>query len=228
MNLITINSGMISTGENMDFLRQLDLFKPSEAKVVIIGAGAIGSFTALTLAKMGIKNLTVYDWDTVEKHNIPNQFYRISDIGKLKVDALKEIVKDFSNIEIKSINAKIKDVQFDCDFLIVAVDNMKTRKEIFESIKYTIFIKKLIDARMGAEVFKILTINPSDIDDIEMYEKTLHSDEDATEEPCTRRAIIYNILTIASFIANNVKKVIMNQKIQKKLVMDIYNQKIYI
>ena len=72
--------------------RQLDILDPKsmDVPVTIIGAGATGSFTALSLAKMGIRNITIYDFDTVEEHNLPNQFYRQCDLGKRKVEALRE------------------------------------------------------------------------------------------------------------------------------------------
>ena len=92
------------------FHRQLDLLdlKLSSTPITIIGAGATGSFTALTLAKMGFSELTVFDFDTVEEHNLPNQFYRTSDLGKPKVLALQEIIRDFEGIEIKARNEKYR------------------------------------------------------------------------------------------------------------------------
>ena len=61
------------------FQRQLDLANPAQLKVpiTILGAGAVGSFTTLTLAKLGCSSLTVYDPDTVEVHNLPNQYFSV-------------------------------------------------------------------------------------------------------------------------------------------------------
>ncbi|MEK6569249.1 MAG: ThiF family adenylyltransferase, partial [candidate division NC10 bacterium] len=82
----------------MDLSRQIDLVEPEalEIPVTMIGCGGIGSFSALALAKMGCVHLTVYDDDRVEEHNIPNQLYRLSDVGQLKVICLAEIIKDFT------------------------------------------------------------------------------------------------------------------------------------
>jgi shikimate 5-dehydrogenase len=62
------------------FLRQLDIADPSKFKdkpVTVIGAGEIGAATVVALAKTGFENITVYDFDTVEEHNFPNQLLPI-------------------------------------------------------------------------------------------------------------------------------------------------------
>ena len=57
-------------------LRQLEIAYPSQFKdrpITVIGAGGIGAATVVALAKTGFENITVYDFDTVEQHNLPNQ-----------------------------------------------------------------------------------------------------------------------------------------------------------
>ena len=51
--------------ESNRFWRQLDLCPPDKLKfaITVIGAGAIGSATVVTLAKMGCSNIIVYDGD---------------------------------------------------------------------------------------------------------------------------------------------------------------------
>ena len=64
--------------ENNRFWRQLDLCPPDKLTfpITVIGAGAIGSATVVTLAKMGWSNITVYDEDDLADHNFPNQMSR--------------------------------------------------------------------------------------------------------------------------------------------------------
>ena len=59
----------------LDISRHKELFNPYyfNTPVTIIGAGATGSWLALMLAKLGIQDITVYDFDVVEEHNVPNQ-----------------------------------------------------------------------------------------------------------------------------------------------------------
>jgi len=64
-----------------------DRFTPQERTVEIIGAGGIGSPLAEVLATMGF-DLTFWDKDIVEGHNISNQNYFPDQIGEIKVEAL--------------------------------------------------------------------------------------------------------------------------------------------
>ena len=83
------------TKEKLNYSRQEELFDPvtQKFKIIVLGAGSLGSFITLNLAKLGFNDISVYDYDYVEGANIPNQFFRMSDIGKPKVEALKEIIR---------------------------------------------------------------------------------------------------------------------------------------
>jgi hypothetical protein len=74
---------------------------------------------------------------------------------------------------------------------------------------------------MGAEVCRLYSIVPVDPDHVRFYESTLYSDAEASAETCTRRAIIYNTLTIGSLIANQVKKFARGESLMRELVFDL-------
>ena len=202
-----------------DYTRQLDLLDPSKVKtpLTIIGAGSVGSFTALSLAKMGIQDITVYDGDTVEEHNIPNQFYRMEDIGRPKVAALLDIVYEFTGVEIKPVNELYKDQELK-GIVISAVDSMKARKLIWRRLKGIPGVDLYIDARMGAEVGKLYSICP--IQDVKLYQQSLHAAKEALHEPCTRRTIVYTVLGISAYICGHVKKFLAGESIKKELTID--------
>ncbi|MBN1861679.1 MAG: ThiF family adenylyltransferase [Candidatus Thermoplasmatota archaeon] len=81
--------------------------------VLIGGIGATGSQAVVTLARIGVGKIIVIDKDVLEEHNIGNQVYRRSQIGKTKVNALKEIIAEFSDTNIIGVTAKVQDVEFD-------------------------------------------------------------------------------------------------------------------
>lgn len=61
------------------------------ARVTIIGVGAVGSWVAANLVQSGVKNLVLVDDDRIELSNLHRQFgYTESDIGKDKITVLKE------------------------------------------------------------------------------------------------------------------------------------------
>ena len=67
----------------------------------ILGCGAIGSATAIQLARMGAEDFALYDMDKVETPNIGVSQYNTDDIGKQKVSALGDkLFKINSNCEI--------------------------------------------------------------------------------------------------------------------------------
>lgn len=209
----------------MDYGRQLDIFDPATFKdtITIIGTGGIGSPAAIVLSKMGCSRIVTYDPDVIEIHNLPNQFFRTGDVDKKKVDALHEIVSEFSGVSTEAKAEFYIDQAFESGIVISAVDNMETRKAIWKKVKYNPRIKLFIDARMGGEVARIYAINPLDIDEIQLYEKTLYSDSDAQAERCTAKAIIYNVFAIASVIGSLVKKYAKGEKKPKEILIDLVN-----
>jgi adenylyltransferase/sulfurtransferase len=188
--------------------------------VTVVGVGGIGSPVVLALAKMGVPKISVYDDDVVEDHNLPNQIYRIQDLGRPKVEAIKSICSEFSDTEIvanacKFSGANIKGI------LLSGVDTMLSRKNIWDRVRLNPDIMWYIDGRMGFEVCRIYTVRPCDRDDIRFYEKTLYSDSDAQELPCTARAIIYNVFVVSGLMANQVKRCVCAQPRSREVIFDL-------
>jgi len=62
----------------------------TKRKILIIGAGGIGSYLIPVLNKTGLYDMTVYDPDIVETKNITYQNYDSSEVGGKKVNALEK------------------------------------------------------------------------------------------------------------------------------------------
>ncbi len=73
----------------------VDMGRLSELQITLIGAGSIGSVTAVWLGKMGITNLAIYDDDIIQEHNWSNQMFTTSDIGRPKGEALWDVMESF-------------------------------------------------------------------------------------------------------------------------------------
>jgi sulfur carrier protein ThiS adenylyltransferase len=192
----------------IDYWRQLDLVSPSDLDfdVNLIGVGGLGSPIAMALVKMGCPRITLFDDDTVEPHNLPNQLYRMADISLPKVDALAKILREYVDADITPMNERVTVRTFK-GVVISAVDSMAARKSIWENcVRYKAGVKLYIDARMGGEVGRILTISPTNPMQIEAYEGTLFSDEEGSTELCTAQATIYSTFGVASLVANQVKR----------------------
>lgn len=197
---------------NKYLTRQSDLIPESVlgTPITIIGAGAIGSLTALTLAKMGFHKLTVFDDDKIEHVNINNQFYRLSDIGSMKVDALASLIKDFTDVDIVKMPVRASGMLKD-KIVISAVDSMKSRKEIFDLFYGSV----LIDPRMAIEYACIRTFFPADRP--EDYTNSLHSDEEAVAERCTAKATMYT----ASLLAGQTSKIVLDYVLGRDVIRSL-------
>lgn len=212
--------------ENEHLTRQISLIpmETLDVPVTIIGAGAIGSFAALSLAKMGVTNITVYDFDEVSIENMNNQFYRMKDIGTLKVLALRSLVAEFTGVQIiPKIRAfEPEDMAGLSGIVISAVDSMSARRMIFEAThdKFN-NVKYIIDPRMSAEFFTQYCINPHVLKDRMTYEKNLFSDEDAIPTPCTAKSTIYTATLAAGIVVKTIKNIILNEAYPRQTHWDI-------
>lgn len=212
---------MSGSDRSVRFRRQLDLL-PLDAcnvPVTVIGAGAVGSFTTLTLAKMGVTNLTVFDDDRVDEHNLPNQFFRQADLGRRKVEALQDLVRSFEGVEIGAVPRR-----FDGDSLegvvIGAVDTMASRALIWTAVRFNPRVRLLVDARMGGLVSTVRPVRPCEAGDVRRYESSLHSDQEAVQEPCSARAILFTVLAIASTVARLVRMELVGEPLPREITQD--------
>ena len=204
------------------FTRQLDIIKPGRLKfhITVIGAGAIGSATVVTLAKMGCSNISVWDSDTLERVNIPNQLCKISEIGNPKVDALARLTKELTGIAIQPVNSRYRGQKLR-DVVISTVDNMNARINLWKRAKRRKDITLLIDARMGAEFARLYAVHPTEADEVRFYANNLY--EEAENLPCSGRSIVYCPTVVAGFITLLIKQHALNRPIPKEVLIDLPN-----
>ena len=131
--------------EKERYIRQLSLPEIGErgqellkaSKVLIIGAGGLGSPVALYLAAAGVGNLGILDHDKVSTSNFNRQIlYEENDEGKRKIDAAAEKIKrQNSHVHIEVYPEKITrenyrralEIVAGYDIVVDACDNMATR-----------------------------------------------------------------------------------------------------
>ena len=207
----------------MNFKSQKALFDPEKQKtdITIVGVGSTGSFVALTLAKMGFNNINIIDYDNVEEHNIPGQFYRVDDIGISKVGALTNIIKDFTGSNINFDECKIEDdYNFDLtanSLVIICVDTMEARQLIYELIKgYPV---KIIDTRFGGDMYSVHVADLKNSEEKEAYEKSLGLVTKDTM--CGEKGCIYTILSLASEVCNIAKMIDKDEGYPKLIKRDM-------
>jgi len=209
----------------MDKTRQSDIISSqllNMISVTMIGTGGIGAATSLALAKLGIPRMYLYDDDTVDDVNIPTQLLKVSDIGKPKVDSVGQMLKEFSD-EVSGV-AYPSRIEEDTlmpatTITISSVDTITARKAIWEAVSNNQG-RWYLDARMGAEVFQLYTVDTADSGWYTDHLSTLNED-DVPEAPCTAKATIYTAFIAAGHIAHQVKRIVMSQPLPKVLIHDI-------
>jgi molybdopterin/thiamine biosynthesis adenylyltransferase len=168
----------------IDATRHRSIFDPAKWKnrVDVIGLGATGSKIALSLVKLGVRNLHVWDGDIVEAHNIANQIYHLEDVGYAKTTAFAMHMNQVAEMNpVRHAywapgNANLGEVVF------CMVDSMKVRRELFEKSRTNLRTRLIIDSRMGSDHAQLLTYDPQNADSRKAYEATLFNDDDAHVE----------------------------------------------
>ena len=108
--------------------------KLSKSKVLIIGAGGLGSPISIYLAALGIGKIGIVDKDKVELSNLSRQIiFETSDIKKNKSSiAIKKLKKINPNLSFKAFNTHLKNNNIDriarnFDLIVDGSDNFTTR-----------------------------------------------------------------------------------------------------
>lgn len=169
----------------IDATRHESVFDPTKwtDRVDVIGVGATGSKIALSLAKLGVKNLHIWDHDEVEEHNIANQSYDLADIGRLKVEALSDAILRATGTSVTTHGAWTPTKGRAAGAVVFCmVDSMAVRTEIFELYRVSPVVRLVIDSRMAADYGSLLTYRPGEPDTLARYKATLFSDDDAHVE----------------------------------------------
>lgn len=135
----------------MDLSKSYTFFQPEkeQSRIHIIGCGSVGSTLAENLARCGVTKMTLWDFDLVESHNIVNQMFRQQDVGKPKVEALRDIlleinpeIEDSLELKPKGWNGEILS-----GFLFLAVDSIDLRRKIVELHMDSPFVRAVFDFR---------------------------------------------------------------------------------
>ncbi len=100
-------------------------------KVLVIGAGGIGSFLIPLLDKVGMYDITVADPDKVETKNLPYQNFQAKDVGQNKA-LVMEYNYETTNKASKFPILTEKQMQ-GYDLVICCVDNLSVRRTLYNS-----------------------------------------------------------------------------------------------
>lgn len=188
-----------------------------QEKVTIVGLGGIGSNTLYNLTK-SLPNIEyiLVDFDRVEQHNIGTQFFRPSDINKPKVVAMNDICESFMpDINLKPVIDRFNESYYN-PITITGLDNMTSRREVFDIWRQHDDRELLIDGRLRATFYEVLVITKGME---EAYEETLFNDSKVVGGLCTFKQTTH----FAMLIGARITQIISNFLSNKYLKEEIYN-----
>lgn len=139
-----------------------DLFeKLKDVKLILLGVGGVGSFALDALYNTGITNITIVDFDTYEESNMNRQMGSHGNIGRIKVEALKEKYPDVTPIHVKITPEWIDNFDFSSyDYILDAIDDIKPKVHLIKK-----HFTKIISTSGGAK-----RIDPSKIEYISIWD----------------------------------------------------------
>lgn len=197
-------------------VRQQDLinFQTLATPITIIGAGAVGGTAAFFLSKMGMCNIKLFDFDDVDMVNMNCQMFGLHNIGQPKVDAIASTVEQWCGSKVNANNKKFTPNDWASleGIVLSGADSMAVRKEVFEAWQKAPATTHLIDTRMSIEYLTVYVLAKSDKKAVADYAKTLYSDEQAVQERCTLKSVIYTAALAGGWVCKAVKDIIVTGK----------------
>jgi len=199
------------------FMRQMDVIAPSEIPpITIIGSGASGSGIGVVAGKLGSQNITLYDGDIVELHNISNQYFSGNTLGRNKAGALREEIMRLAPPLMKPMVMSIEDMfteesDVHSPIVFLCVDGIESRELVFNRLTECSNVKWIIETRMSAEYYEVNTINMNNEQEIDGWKRSLEGP--MREEPCTERSVIYTVMLMSARAVYHMKKIVKLQPV---------------
>ncbi len=136
-----------------------------KSKVLVAGAGGLGSTVLANLASLGVGNVGIVDYDNVELSNLNRQYiHKFNNINKLKTDSAEEWLRSY-NPDIKIDKYKLKltytnsnEIIEKYDVIIDCFDSYKSKFELNNiCVKHE---KPLVHAGVTEFSGQVMTIIP--------------------------------------------------------------------
>lgn len=126
-NNIYTRTELLIGKENLDILKK--------SKVIIFGIGGVGSFTVEALARAGVGNIAMVDYDIIDITNLNRQIHALKEtVGLYKVDEMKKRVNSINeDIVVTTFKEKLQkeNISFfnlqEYDYIVDAIDTVTSK-----------------------------------------------------------------------------------------------------
>lgn len=176
----------------------LDLDAVSNAKILMVGAGAIGNEVAKDLVLSGFKRITVVDMDHVVGSNLSRCLFFSEHDAKEKANKARVVAKGMKeladDLEVVSFASRIEDmpgsVFKDHDIVMGCLDNVAARIHV-GSHAYAAD-RVLVDGAMDGFVGKVMVARPPDGACLQCGMNRTHSKIASLRFSCTGKDLVFH------------------------------------
>lgn len=212
----------------MNLSKVADYFRPDKYRLNIVGCGSVGSALAVMLARCGVTKFVLWDFDKVEAKNVANQAFGAADVGKPKVEALRDILIGINPEIEKTVRLQPKGWQGETmnGYIFLAVDNIEIRRQIVEKHMRSTYVKAVFDFRTGLTDAQHYAANWSDRAQKEALLNSMQfSHEDAVADTPVSACgvtlgVVTTVLAICAIGVNNYIRFIRGEKIKTMAIFD--------
>jgi len=190
----------------MDLSKSYEYFNPNKVKSTcyIVGCGSVGSTVAENLARCGVTRFCLMDFDRVEDHNLVNQMFRASDVGRNKAEALLDILCEI-NPEIRLVSTvETEGWQGEnlSGYVFLCVDSIELRRKFVEQHLFNSQLRAVFDFRTRLEEAQHFAARWSDVDQKEKLLSTMQfSDAEAdADTPTSACGTVLGVCTTVRLI----------------------------
>lgn len=161
----------------------------SSKRALIIGAGTVGSNVAHGLCSIGVRDLTIVDYDEVGIHNLPSQVFTSAQVGYSKAESLAQNLMDrfgLDGLTVEAVHGKFSPSFNKPDggygIIVSGADSMAVRK--MAAMWARGMDARLIDTRCGGHEIQTWAYDTADREQYDTYQTTLYGDSEADPLPC--------------------------------------------
>jgi len=135
-----------------------DFDKLQNAKILILGVGGVGGYCLDCLYRSGLKDITIVDYDSFEESN-QNRQIGAKNLKEIKVFVLQRLYDGIKAIEKKIDKEWCEEFDFaKYDIVIDAIDDMKAKVAIANSVKTTLISSAGSAKRVDPTKIKVASI----------------------------------------------------------------------
>ena len=183
-----------------------------QQRIIIGGAGGIGSWLAFQIARLSPSTIAIYDDDNVELGNLSGQLFSRNDVGRPKVRAIENAISNYNDSYcVHAVPSRFTENTEAGKIMMCGFDNMEARKTFYYSWQnfvgsYPEDMRNeclFLDGRLSMGVLQVFCITGDNTYAMEKYSSSyLFDDSEADETVCSMKQTTYMACMIGSVMTN--------------------------